>query len=327
MNSSDIKKFVEANPKLVSRKKTSLDGVYVLKYRNQVFWKDLWTPELLECRGAVVDEDYNLIVYPLTKIFNYGEREMRFDRDAICSAVRKINGFMAACSWYNGDYLVSTTGSIDSKFADLARKRILQCLDFIPELNRNIFRQELQAGRTYIFEIVDESDPHIIKEFDGVYLIGIRDNKWGSPLIYGNQIEQAASHSKLTSASTFPNMFAAARFFGFLSVSMLPDGFKEQIRFSDIVKFTKTVDHEGYVVYHGQQALKIKSPYYLTTKFFARVRKDKLLSWLDDPEQKKKSIDEEFYPLINHLAEIKEDFADMDEQTRISAIETFLYGY
>lgn len=47
ITNESMRKFVEDNPHLVSRKKTSIDGLYVLKYKNKVFYKNLWTPELL----------------------------------------------------------------------------------------------------------------------------------------------------------------------------------------------------------------------------------------------------------------------------------------
>ena len=63
------------NRGLVTRKYDEATGLYVLKYKNSVFFNNLWGVDdrLLECRGTVVDEDYNVISRPFTKVFNSRE--------------------------------------------------------------------------------------------------------------------------------------------------------------------------------------------------------------------------------------------------------------
>ena len=292
MNKEQIKAFVESNPKLVSRKSTSLPGVYVLKYKNKVFFRNLWTPELLECRGTVVDENYNIISRPFTKVFNYGENKTRIDRDELCIAPRKVNGFMAALTRYKGDILVSTTGSIDSDFAVLARKRI-------EELNVNWINNVY----TYIFEIVDKSDPHIIKEEEGVYLIGCRENAWKSSLVPEVNLDMMAKRM----GANRPEWKIA--------------------RFSDLVKEMSTCNHEGYMVYGVRSGivLKLKSNFYLTSKLLSRMKCDKLAQMLDQPAELKQRIkDEEFFPLVDHLVSIRESFSSMNEQDRLDYIKAWL---
>ena len=62
-----IREFVENNPGLVTRKESiRYPGLFVLKYKRKVFYDNLWTPELQELRGLVVDEDWNIVVHPFT---------------------------------------------------------------------------------------------------------------------------------------------------------------------------------------------------------------------------------------------------------------------
>ena len=55
-------------------KKTYKDGEFeglsVYKYTRKVFFDNLWNEDLrlLDCRGIVIDTDYNIISYPFTKI-------------------------------------------------------------------------------------------------------------------------------------------------------------------------------------------------------------------------------------------------------------------
>ena len=139
-----------------------------------MFWSNLWhlDDRILECRGTVVDEDNNVVVLPFKKVFNYGENGVTVDPEREVIIPEKINGFMAAATMTE-EYglIVSTTGTLDSEYATLARKH-LQHLDNNPYIG-------LPYGETYLFEICDKSDPHIVEEKEGAWLIGVRSHKSG----------------------------------------------------------------------------------------------------------------------------------------------------
>ncbi len=61
----------------------------------------------------------------------------------------------------------------------------------------------------------------------------------------------------------------------------------------------------------------------MTTKFLARKRGDKLIELLYDVQQAKKTIDEEYYPLLDYLSSIKDEFIALSEQERIRKIEAY----
>jgi len=306
----ELKKFVEENPKLVTRKESKrYPGLFVLKYGREVFYKNLWhvNPLLLECRGLVVDSDYNVIVKPFTKVFNYGENGTTIDRDEECTWARKVNGFLGVVTYdstVKEDGLIySTTGSLDSDFVDLIAKHVEPLKDAIMGLTRvgvNKFKT------TLMFEICDPSDPHIITEEEGAWLIGCD--------LHYDSISSGDMAAE-TTLDYIAKMIGAKR-------AECGVG-----RFSDIVKMANECDHEGYMVYGHQSgtALKIKSPYYLVTKFLARAGEKKLLSTIlsGDPSARER-IDEEYYPLIDHLATIPGQFNEMDEQTRIAYVRKFL---
>ena len=139
----------------------SFPGLFVLKYKRKVFFDNLWTPELELCRGLVIDKDFNVVVHPFRKIFNYMENGTAFDRDAEVVYTRKVNGFLG-CVTNTEKYgtLYSTTGTLDSDYAKMIEKHLKGQVEHLP------------TGITYCFEICDESDPHIIQEDVGAYLIG-----------------------------------------------------------------------------------------------------------------------------------------------------------
>ena len=294
MFKDDLAKFVVENPKLVSMKPAG-DGIFVLKYKKSVFFDDLWNDYIEHCRGTIVDSNFNIVSYPFTKIYNYGieERAPVLPDDTEVSAYRKVNGFMVACTWYNGDVLISTTGSTDSDYVNYAREMIGD--------NMDRYRMTCQAheGYTFMFECVHPSDPHIVVEEPGMYLLGMRKNEYGSEIIHevGAMFLQMAFHSH--------------------PVEVL------YTTVGELKELVKDVRHEGFVFYTDNGvSSKIKSPYYLTSKWVARnPRTDKLTNMQNDI---KKNLDEEYYPLVDAIRANIVEYTAMDEQARLAWVRNFV---
>jgi hypothetical protein len=67
---------------------------------------------------------------------------------------------------------------------------------------------------------------------------------------------------------------------------------------------------------------KIKSPYYLTSKWVARnPRTDKLVNLQNDIKQ---NLDEEYYPLVDAIRANIEEYTAMDEQQRLVWVRNYL---
>ena len=67
--------------------------------------------------------------------------------------------------------------------------------------------------------------------------------------------------------------------------------------------------------------IRFKSPFYLMNKLFARGNTDRLLNG-----KAKQILDEEFYGLIDHIAEHRDVFVAMSEQERLVFTRTYLEG-
>jgi RNA ligase len=297
MNNLELKKFVEDNPKLVSMKPAG-EGIYVLKYKKAVFYDNLWNEYLEECRGTIVDADFNIVTYPFTKIYNYGVEKnapVFADTDMV-TAYRKVNGFMVALTWYNNDVLVSTTGSTDSDFVGHAKEMMLKHMPWTDW--QMAFGNEDMRGMTFMFECVHPNDPHIIPEDAGMYILGYRENEFGSKVGHDACVLQDLSI-----------MFKCHK----------PVGLTACV--SEVKTLAKECKHEGFVFYHADgRAAKIKSPYYLVKKFVARnPRTDKLMR----PDIKQ-SIDEEYYPLIDAIQADITAYTALDEQARLTWVRNFL---
>lgn len=293
MNKDELKKFVLENPKLVSMKPAG-EGIFVLKYSKRVFYDNMWNNFLEECRGTIVDADFNVVSRPFTKIYNY-EIEAKapvLADNTLVTAYRKVNGFMCAITWHNNDILVSTTGSTDSDYVNYAKEMILKHQSWAD------WQMALMADdcrdMTFMFEACHKNDPHIIPEKEGLHILGYREKSWDSnvghdPAMLNDLAEMFKCHKA--------------------------EGFTTTV--SELVKLSQTCKHEGFVAYTKDgQAFKIKSPYYLIQK--ALARKKDILSL------NKELVEEEYFPLVDHLSSMSDQFNSLDEQTRLDYIRSFL---
>lgn len=254
------------------KKKTYTEGVYkglsVLKYTKKVFFKNLWhlDKRLLECRGIVVDEDNNVIVNPFKKVFNLGENNTTVDptRDVVCPV--KVNGFMAAVTnTEKYGLIVSTTGTLDSEYVVLARK-------WIDKLNTD----EFLLNATYLFEICDKTDVHIIDEEEGAYLIG---GQWN----FENSLVPEIALDK------HAELLGCKR----------PKTIQCKLKDLDL-----NVLHEGFMVRDvitGEVLAKYKSPFYLVKKALLRMGVKRANLMFNSPEIFKQQIDEEYYGLHEYI--------------------------
>jgi hypothetical protein len=293
MDKLALKKFVEENTKLVSMRSAG-EGIFVLKYKKRVFYDGLWNEFIAECRGTIVDEDFNLITYPFTKIYNYGiEKEAPvLAPDTRVTAHRKVNGFMVAMTVHNGELLVSTTGSTDSDYVNMA-KELIDEAKYLDLCSR-------WAGYTFMFECVHKNDPHIVPEKEGMYILGYRENSWGA------RVEH----------DPFMLMEMGRELGCFVPEAITTN----MVRLQELAKECR---HEGFVFYTDDGlSSKIKSPYYLTSKWVARnPRTDKLVDLNKDI---KHNLDEEYYPLVDAIRENIVQYTAMDEQARLAWVRQYL---
>ena len=289
----ELKTFVEQNPKLVSMKPCEgYPGLFVLKYSRRVFYDNLWNDMLEECRGTIVDENFNVVSRPFTKIYNYGveDRSPKLADDVRVMAFRKINGFMVAVTWHNDDLLISTTGSTDNDYVNMARSLI--------DLDQYRAVCKQWYGTTFMFECVHRDDPHIVPEKEGMYLLGYREKAWNSPI----SLDQVM-------------LRMLTRDFGTIPV----EAFK--VTMGELVEMSKTARYEGFVFYSAEGvSAKIKTPFYLTNKWMARnPRTDKLLT-----KEFREQIDEEYYGLLSYIRENIGSFTLLTEQDRLQFIRDYL---
>jgi hypothetical protein len=289
MFQDELKQYVLDNPRLVSMKPAG-DGLFVLKYKKTVFYNNSWNEFLEHCRGTIVDKDFNIVSYPFQKIYNLGveDRAPKLSEFTKVTAFRKVNGFMIAMSWYRDRLIVSTTGSTDNDYVDMAEELMGE--------NRARFESHcrLHSDHTFMFECVHRDDPHIVPETEGLYLLGSRKKEWHS----------AIEHDPFV-------LDNHANAFGTIKVGSITTTLDQ------LERMTKICRHEGHVFYTDDGvSAKIKSPYYLTSKWVARnPRTDKIMNLQADI---KKSLDEEYHNLIDAIRLNIVEYTAMTEQERLA---------
>jgi hypothetical protein len=155
-------------------------------------------------------------------------------------------------------------------------------------------------GMTVMFECVHPSDPHIVPEKTGMYVLGYRENSWGSRVGHDVGVLQSLREAF--------NCY-------------MPEYHK--VTMAELKVMAKECRHEGYVFYTADGvSAKIKSPYYLTSKWVARnPRTDKLVDMNKDI---KHQIDEEYYPLVDAIRANIAEYTAMNEQARLEWVRNFV---
>jgi hypothetical protein len=305
IDSNSLMEYVVNNPNLVKmRECANYPGLFVLKYSKKVFYDNLWNNYLEECRGTIVDKDFTVMSRPFTKIYNYGIESQApvLDDATPVTAYRKVNGFMVAVTVHRGKLLVSTTGTTDSEYVDMAKEMMEYHMPLDEWLQ--VLSNESNTGMTFMFECVHKNDPHIIPEKEGMHFLGWRVKAWEGT-VHG--------YSKLT-----------ADLWRDFAVSEL-NCYTPECYFTTIgglQQMAKTCQHEGFVFYTNDGiSAKIKSPYYLTQKWLARnPSTDKIV---DTKKDIKKNLDEEYYSLVDAIRENIEVYTALNEQDRLSWIRNY----
>lgn len=297
--------------KLITRRVKPGTNLQICKYSKRVFYDKLWNahPLLGEMRGIVVDGDTGHIVsYPFSKVYNYKEENAgaRLKNKHVVLAVEKINGFLATVSLVDGEPLITTSGSFESDFVALATKVLGSIPDQIAELTKE---KLLPSDTTYTFEIVDPSDPHIIEERAGAYLIGARPNTLHSRQYSEDWLDEAQKLLNDCCGGTYRTH------------TYRPDHWLTS--FGDLKRWIKRCQIEGVMVRDaasGETICKFKSPFYLQLKFLSRSTF--FLKPDFNREGLRRSVEEEFYGLIDYIYDVygAEAFKSLAPSERVALL-------
>lgn len=283
-------------------KQPNPDGLKIYKYSKNVHFKRLWktNPWIEKARGLVLDNAGNIVVHPFDKLYNFGEYDAgnHLPLHTEVQKIEKLNGFLGCISRhpFRQELLPTTTGSIDSPFVGYIK-------DFItPELEKKLLKFFASNKMTLMFEVIHKEDPHIIPYAEqdyGLWLIGAR----------GLQLEDKIVSETALDAIAFE--------------LGLKRPVWEVCSLGEVIKDMETNQTEGCMVRINEThepVMKIKTNYYLITKFVGRIGGKMTEMMYSNPEKfKETKLDEEFYPLVDKIISSisQEDFENMPRDERV----------
>lgn len=155
-----------------------LGNLRVLKYTPETVFSKNWNKYTLQCRGLVVNSDWEIVARPFDKFFNYDEPEADFNFDDLKDVVsisEKMDGSLGVVFYYNDKWNVNTPGSFVSEQAVWAQNWIDSNLELFSNLDKSY---------TYMFEIIYPENRIVVdyKGLNSLILLGARHTENGKYL-------------------------------------------------------------------------------------------------------------------------------------------------
>jgi len=288
----DLLNYQKNHPNMISCR-TSEDGQFrVFKYTKAAYFKGEWNRFTLECRGLTLDKDNKIVSYPFSKFFNYGKEKAcaPFSLNEVVYAIKKINGFLAIVSVYEGKLIVHTAGSFNPEYESMIREYI----------DEDAWLKVLDPNCTYMFECVHVDNPHVTPEKNGLTLIGFRENKIGSDVHF----------------HVYELEFIADRLGCHVSE-------EQMATLQSIVDLSRTIDYEGFVIYSldGKRMCKIKGLNFLLKRFTVGLTEANVKKIY---EVNLEDYEEEYHPLINFVKENTDYWLSLEHDERIRLLKEML---
>ena len=162
------------------------DGPYVIFNYDQIR-SDFTIPIVREARGIIFRKgkwDYP-VCWPFTKFFNFGEPNVAEIDWNTAFVSEKVDGSLIKV-WWDGDWKISTNGTIDAFKAELSDVKYNSfgtyfCDTIYEYYNRfDDFTCRLDTDYTYMFELVGPYNRVVVPyEEPAIYFIGARDKTTG----------------------------------------------------------------------------------------------------------------------------------------------------
>ena len=223
------------------------EGLYVLNY-DQINSPKAH-PIVMECRGLIIDHNFNIVSRSLDRFFNLGEQpdtQVHLDwTKAECA--EKVDGSLIKIYNSKGTWYCSTRGTAfaesNCNFGNSFKSLIFKALDCDDEIEfQHLCNLWLDSDWTYILELTCREN-RVVKSYDGytLHYLASRHNQSGE---FGDDYEKQAA------------LMIGAREINTFKFSSVDDCINTAKHLPDL--------EEGYVVYQdGKPVCKVKSPAYV----------------------------------------------------------------
>ena len=160
------------------------DGRFTLLKYSQLD-SDFSNEMVRECRGLILDSDYVPVCIPFYKFGNYGEAYAAEIDWASAVVEEKIDGSLIKLWNYNGNWIVSTNGTIFAHKAGIGAQETRHSANIrnyydlfqLAATDAGLEMNSLNPQNTYMFELVSPFNRVVVPyEETSLYHIGTRDN-------------------------------------------------------------------------------------------------------------------------------------------------------
>jgi RNA ligase len=145
----------------------------ILNYTQKTQFEWRWNEITCQCRGLIVDSEFNLIARPFPKFFSYEQLEGKIPHEPF-KAYEKLDGSLGILYWHNKQKAIATRGSFTSpqavKATEILKERYNDIL-FCPEF-------------TYLFEIIYPENKIVIDygEKEDLILLAVIETSTGKEM-------------------------------------------------------------------------------------------------------------------------------------------------
>lgn len=155
----------------------------IYNYSKSCQYEKVWNEITLQCRGLVLDDDFNVVAIPFKKFFNYEEHDNKelplIPENETYEMFEKMDGSLGISFRYNGELIFSTRGSFISDQAIKAK-----------EILKKYNQKFLFEGFTYLFEIIYSANRIVVDygKDEKLTMLGVIDNVTGEEWAYDTMV-------------------------------------------------------------------------------------------------------------------------------------------
>lgn len=120
--------------------------LWIYNYTALAQYEQVWNEVTLQCRGLILNSDYEIVARPFQKFFNLGEQEHQIIPKESFEVYEKMDGSLGILYWLNNKPYIATRGSFASKQSDVANEILQHKYGHLLDL--------LRKNKTYLFEII-----------------------------------------------------------------------------------------------------------------------------------------------------------------------------
>jgi len=162
---------------LIVKQKHNNADLYIYNYSPKVQYNRIWNSTTKQCRGLILDGDYNIVALPFPKFFNLEEIESNnMDLslpETSFEVYDKLDGSLGILYWLDDKPYIATRGSFHSDQA-------IHATNILHGRYSHTFNK-LDRSKTYLFEIIYPENRIVVDygKIDDIILIAIIDNLTG----------------------------------------------------------------------------------------------------------------------------------------------------